>query len=156
MQTFKSIIIQVLHMANVPCNTTYDYSNRSHNPFNALHMMPKEKETRPINSISTLHVETIQYSMLQCSTNNVYIALFRRSYGVQQLSRQFKASSIHHQCMPILLNLSRLMTHHHVNITRNFNTTRNDSTRQVMITVHDSSQLTVQDIRAIIQAYCSG
>ena len=94
--------------------------------------------------------------MLQCSTSNVYVALFRRPYDVQQLSRQFNASSIHHQCMTILLNLSRLMTHHPINITRNFNTTRNDSTRQVMMTDYDSSQQTVQDVRAIIQAYCSG
>jgi len=47
------------------------------------------------------------------------------------------------------------MTHHYVNIKRNFNTTRNDSTRQVIMTDHDSLQPTVQDVRTIIQAYCS-
>ena len=94
---------------------------------------------------------------IQWSTSKVYVAISRRSiqYDVQQVSRQFKASPVRHQCISSLFILSRLMTHHHVNIKRNFNTTRNDSTRQVIVTNHDSSQQTVQDVRIIIQAYCS-
>jgi len=45
------------------------------------------------------------------------------------------------------------MTHHHVIMSTsnsNFNTARSDATRQD----HNSSQ-TVQDVRAIIQSYCS-
>jgi len=63
MQTFKSIIIQILRVAHVPCKTPHAYSNRSHDPFKSP-IMPNVKEIRPINSISTSREETIQYSML--------------------------------------------------------------------------------------------
>ena len=32
---------------------------------------------------------------------------------IQRVSRQFKASPVHHQCISTLFKLSRLMTHHH-------------------------------------------
>ena len=47
------------------------------------------------------------------------------------------------------------MTHHHVNIKSKFNTAYNDSTKQIIMQDRDSSQQTVQDVRTIIQAYCS-
>jgi len=60
MQAFKSIIIQVLHVANAPCKAPHDYSNRPHGPFNVLHKSKypydaKVKEKRTINSLFTLH-----------------------------------------------------------------------------------------------------
>jgi len=47
------------------------------------------------------------------------------------------------------------MTHHHVNIKSKFNMARNDSTKQIIMQDHDLLQQTVQDVRTIIQAYCS-
>jgi len=47
------------------------------------------------------------------------------------------------------------MTHQHVNIKSKFNTACNDSTRQIIMQDHDSSQQTVQDVRTIIQVNCS-
>ena len=94
---------------------------------------------------------------IQWSISKVYVAISRRpiQYDVQQVSRQFKASPVRHQCISSLFNLSRLMIHHHVNIKRKFNTARNDSTRQIIMQDHDSSQQTVQDVRTITQANCS-
>jgi len=135
MQTFKFIIIQVLHVANVPCKTPHSYSNRPHDPFSTLHnskspYTTKVKETRTITSLLTLHDKDEWF-------NKHGLANYE-GHSTCQLSIQVY-----------------LMTHQHVNIKSKFNKARHDSTRQVIMTNHDSSQQTVQDVRAIIQAYCS-
>jgi len=69
---------------------------------------------------------------IESSTSKVYVAISKRpiQYDVQHVSRQFKAPPVRHQCISIQF----VMTHHHVNIKRNFKAESNDSSEAEAIT----------------------